>query len=137
MRIELFGPEKAFLPLTLDQALQDDEAALNMGFMRVVPAKDPAGRGILFADPSRQDKSLYTRESMTRAMWYVIHALLEDEQVQKPGIVFIAYPRNAALHQADRAQMRLNIDSIKGCFLRESLSFTFVIHRRILRFYSR
>jgi len=114
-RIELFGLNKAFRPLKLDGALQGDETALGMGFTRLVPAQDEHGRSILLADPSKQDASLYERESMLRAMWYVLHASLENEDAQKRGIVMIIVPKNARFKQFDRHLSKMLMESIKGC----------------------
>ena len=84
----MFGQDKAFLPMTLDGALKDDHISLGVGFARlVVPAKDPAGRSIIFADPSKLDSTKYDRESMVRATWYVMHAALESVDAQKMGVV--------------------------------------------------
>jgi CRAL/TRIO domain len=139
----LFGDIKAFLPLTQTGANQDDAAALGRGFIRIVPgARDPTGRPILFVDPSRQDKTQYTRESMTRALWYVMHATLQkapggsgstssssssssdDSQEehsdlqhvlgQQKGIVVIAYPHKAKASQVDRKQIQMNVESFRG-----------------------
>lgn len=78
-RLELFGPEKAFLPLTLDGVLSDDEVALGVGFVRILPITvDPGGRKSIMAEPGRQDLSKYTRESMVRAVWYIMHTILES-----------------------------------------------------------
>jgi hypothetical protein len=114
-RIAIFGPEKAFLSMKLTEALKDDEAALCMGFMRLMPARDASGRSILFIDPSRLDKSKYSRESMVRATWYVIHAALENVQAQKKGIVFLAYPKNAKFGEFDRTLTKMKMESIRGC----------------------
>lgn len=101
--------------MTLDKALADDEVALKFAFARiVVGATDPSGRTIMFADPSRQDKTKYTRPSMTRAVWYVIHAALENKTTQQKGLVMIAYPRKAKMSQIDRPQMKMNLESIQG-----------------------
>ena len=86
-----------------------------MGFMRVVPARDPSGRSILHVDPSLQDGSKYERESMCRSLWYMLHAVLEDEETQKKGVIFTVYPHRAKLSQFDRALARMNMESIKGC----------------------
>jgi hypothetical protein len=133
----LFGDSKAFLPLTQTGANQDDAAALGRGFIRVVPgARDPTGRPILFVDPSRQDRTQYTRESMTRALWYVMHAALQkapggtsstsssddsdaddlDLHVlsQQKGIVVIAFPQKAKASQVDRKQIQMNVESFRG-----------------------
>lgn len=52
-RVELFGDELAFEPLTLDGALRNDTKALETGFAQVTTLKDDAERGILFLTPSR------------------------------------------------------------------------------------
>lgn len=114
-RIELFGPEKAFLPMTQDGALKDDEVALSLGFARLMPSKDPSGRSIVFVDPSKLDSSKYERESMCRALWYILHASLENAQAQQYGNIMLGYPRNAKLTQVDRTLMKMNMECIRGC----------------------
>jgi hypothetical protein len=114
-RLQMFGPDRAFLPLTQDEALKNDAVALGMGYFQLNLPKDPSGHGIIFVDPSRQDKSKYERESMVRSMWYVMHAALEDEETQKKGLVVIAYPKKVKLSQVDRALTKMNMDSLKGC----------------------
>ena len=115
-RLDLFGPEKAFLPLTLDGALKDDLPSLKIGFIRVTCTSDDSNRGLLFVDPSRLPESgTYDRKSMARSTWYYLHALLEDENVQKKGAVIIGYPRKAKFSQFDRKFAKMNMESIKGC----------------------
>jgi hypothetical protein len=113
--VEIFGPDKAFLPLTLSKALKDDNVALSTGFFSLTGTKDASGRSIIFIDPSKQDKTKYARESMCRAVWYICHAALEDEMTQKRGIVNIAYAHHAKLSQIDRPLTKMNIESVKGC----------------------
>lgn len=114
-RLEIFGPDRAFLPLTQAQALKDDDVALGFGFVKLVPAKDPSGRSITYFDVSKQDKTKYERKSMTRAMWYVFHAALEDIETQKKGIIILVIPRDSKLSQFDRKLGQLNADSLRGC----------------------
>jgi hypothetical protein len=77
-RVEIFGAERAFLPLTLQTTSgaldEDDKAALRHGFVRLVPAKDPVGRAILFADPSRQEANKNDRLRTVRPGHVVCHA---------------------------------------------------------------
>lgn len=116
MRLEIFGSERAFLPLTLSHALKDDTSSLHLGFIRNTLHKDDAGRAILFIDPSRiPHDQAYDRHSMARALWYNIHAAIEEEDVQRKGIVIIAHPEHAARSQMDRKLMKINVTSIKGC----------------------
>jgi hypothetical protein len=120
-RVEIFGPTKAFQPLTLKDALCDDDVALGLGAFQLVPNRhDPMGRGILFIDPSKQqqqhnDKRTYTAESMARAVWYFINASLEqDETVQQHGMIFLAWPHHAKFAQYDRGLTKLVFGSIQG-----------------------
>lgn len=101
--------------MTLDGALRDDHDALRLGFARLIPAKDPVGRSIVFVDPSRLDASQYERESMCRAVWYVLHASLENPRAQMFGNVMLGYPKNVQVTQVDRELMKLNMESIRGC----------------------
>lgn len=114
-RLEIFGPDRAFLPLTLEGALKDEDKALKAGFVRLIAGvKEPGGRSILYADPSRY-ASKHERLTTVRALWYVMHAALEDEETQKKGFVIIADPRNAKISQTDTKMDKLNIESIRGC----------------------
>jgi CRAL/TRIO domain len=116
-RVEIFGAERAFLPLSLQSGAldKDDIAALRHGFVRLVPTKDPAGRAILFADPSRQEANKNNRLRTVRAMWYVMHVALEDVETQKVGVVLISDPRRAKFSQTDSKLDQLMISSIRGC----------------------
>jgi hypothetical protein len=114
-RVEMFGPKKAFLPLTLSQALKDDAVALSYGFISLTGTKDASGRAIVFLEPAKQDKTKYPRESMCRALWYVAHAALEDEMTQRRGIVILVYPYRAKISQMDRKLIKMHVDSIKSC----------------------
>jgi len=86
-RIEVFGPEKAFLPLTIEGALKDDDVALSIGHQQLTGHKDKDGRRIAFFDFTVEDSSKYERSSLLRAFWYFIHVTLEDTETQKRGAV--------------------------------------------------
>lgn len=101
-RITLFGEDKAFLPLTLSGALRDDEVGLSMGFIILSPERDISGRAIVIVDQSKLERKNYTRNMMLRVVWYVIHAAVEDEEIQRKGIVMLCTPRNAQFDQFDR-----------------------------------
>lgn len=96
-------------------ALCDDLETLKIGFFHVTGTSDSLGRPILFGDPSKLDKTKYTRDSMARCLWYVLHALVETEEAQKYGVIVIIYPRHAHISQLDRQLMKINAESIKSC----------------------
>lgn len=113
-RVEIFG-DKAYLPLTQSGALKDEDEYLQRGFVRLLPnVKDSQGRAIIYVDPSRQGEKK-ERIRTVRALWYVMHAALEEESVQKYGFIMIADPREAKMSQTDTKLDKLNIQSVKGC----------------------
>ena len=125
--MEIFGPEKAFQPITQSEACSDDKVAFDHGIARLmvkrdngkfVLVKDPSGRGIAFGDPSRQDFSKYSTLSMARTVWYMLHAVMEDEETQKKGFIMIMYPHNAKMKQFNRELAKHITSSIKGCLPR-------------------
>lgn len=85
-RIDVFGEEKAFLPMTLDGALKDDEAAVELGYLQVAKETDPDGRAILLFDFNKEANDI-SSESLLRVVWYQVHVALARESVQKQGIV--------------------------------------------------
>ena len=114
-RVEIFGPEKAFQPLTLDKALSEDHVALEIGMMRVVDGvTDAKGRAIVYIDPSVQDRTKYTVLSLCRALWYTLHAALELESAQKHGVVMLLNPSDSRLSQFDRRLPKVMVPSIQG-----------------------
>lgn len=114
-RLQVFGPEKAFLPLTLDGALKDDEVALSVGFMTLNKRKHESGRNIIFADPAKQQFDKYSTDSMIRAIWYIFHTALEDEETQKQGVVFLCDLSKAAVNLLDHELCRVVALSVTGC----------------------
>mmetsp|Transcript_13625 Transcript_13625/g.39000 ORF Transcript_13625/g.39000 Transcript_13625/m.39000 type:complete len:243 (+) Transcript_13625:111-839(+) len=117
-RFNLFGPDKAFLPMTLRGAMRDDAAALEVGFVRSFSfcstGSTKCDRQIMYLDPSRLDASQYTRESMLRTFWYTIHAMLENDETQRRGIIIISNPRYAKYWQFDFRQFEITTASLKG-----------------------
>jgi len=116
-RFELFGPQKACLPLTLNGAMVDDMNALESGTVRCIQLCDEkeARRSIIYLDASNVDYTQCTRESMARAFWYAVHALLEDEESQKRGIVVVSYPNHANYYQHDIKLDRFLSRHVRTC----------------------
>lgn len=89
-RVQLFGPDKAFLPMTLSGAMKDE--VLHMSSHRIwemVPVPDTAGRTILYQTPCRRDYSQYSYEQEMRAMWYLFESVIEDANSRKNGVVML------------------------------------------------
>uniref|UniRef100_A0A7S4MWC3 CRAL-TRIO domain-containing protein n=1 Tax=Odontella aurita TaxID=265563 RepID=A0A7S4MWC3_9STRA len=86
---KLFGPHKCFLPMTLSGAVSDDMVALSDGFVELLPIRDAHGRAVFYFRACRLDLMKYSRESMLRAFWYLIHVAIEDPDTRRRGIVYI------------------------------------------------
>ena len=113
MRTILFG-SKAFLPMRLDGALQDDiETMKNIPEAYFVTGKDDHGRIVLFANKNRLDFSRHDRMSVNRYAWYHFHIHLEDIEVQRRGMVAVGLFRINSPKQFDRIQAKLFISSIR------------------------
>ncbi len=110
----MFGSHAYDLNLTLANALKDDKVALRTGFIKVVPIKDKKGRAVAFVTPRNLDSTKYTRESMVRVTWYMIHAMLEDESAQQKGVVFIIDLSGSKMKHFDIPLVKQCSESIKG-----------------------
>lgn len=66
-KLKIFGPERTFRKLSLQDMTQDEhEIALCQGGMQVMPGTDSSGRGLLFYDRTRFDPRRSHRVSMVR-----------------------------------------------------------------------
>ncbi len=127
-RIELFGPH-AFSDLTLEQT-QDDGVALRSKFIQILPSTDKKGRAIAFIQPRSlsslskdcgkddDSKNTFTRESMVRVIWFMIHAVLEDNgggiAAQQKGLVFIIDLSGTKVKHFDIPFVKQCAESIRG-----------------------
>jgi len=114
-RVEVYGNEKAFRKLTVSDSLSEDNGTLSTGYICLVEgASDEKGRSILLADPSTQDRSKYSRESMRRVFWYTMHCALESENAQRHGVVILVHPEHAKFGQFDRKLQKTLIGSLQA-----------------------
>lgn len=113
-RIELFGPDAFNEKLTLKDALKDDKAALQTEYIQILPSKDKKGRAISLLQPRKLDSSKYTRESMVRVTWYMVHAMLEDVSAQQKGIIFIIDLSGTKVKQFDIPLVRQCGEAVRG-----------------------
>mmetsp|Transcript_17026 Transcript_17026/g.23964 ORF Transcript_17026/g.23964 Transcript_17026/m.23964 type:complete len:385 (-) Transcript_17026:102-1256(-) len=91
-KVQLFGADKAFRPLRMpiDFAPKDETSATQGGF-RLLPARDEAGRAVIFSFRRYYDNRHENIESMLRLFWCISHAALEDPEdgdtIQQVGFV--------------------------------------------------
>jgi hypothetical protein len=113
-RIEIFGASAFEKELTIKGALKHDQVALKRGFIKMMPIKDKKGRAVALVQPRNLDSSKYTRESMVKVTWYMIHAMLEEESAQQKGIVLIIDLSGSKMTQFDIPLVKQCGDSVRG-----------------------
>jgi CRAL/TRIO domain len=121
-RIEIFGPDRAYQPLTSsidvvgNSQPNNDEGeweVANAGVINIINRSND--RTYLFLNPSRFDMTKYTRIGFVRTFWCIVHkVLMECHDVQKRGLICLSYPANAKLSQFDRHLMKMILDSLQG-----------------------
>ncbi|KAL3910050.1 MAG: hypothetical protein SGARI_002308 [Bacillariaceae sp.] len=89
LKKHLFGQEKLGKTITLGDLSKDDRASLDSGFFSVLPVRDRAGRAILHS--MHRHKVYSVVENLTRALYYVMMAALEDDETQRKGITVVLY----------------------------------------------
>ena len=82
-RVEVFG-EKAFSSLL--SLANDDSEATECKYTQVAERCDEAGRAILLLDYHKEGGD-FSDSALLRSCWYTIHSALQEESVQKKGIV--------------------------------------------------
>ena len=85
----LFGKEKLVKRITLDDFDDDDMAALMAGAVQLLPECDSAGRGVIII--ARHHSRCKTWKNQLRVHWYFIQAALEDETMQRNGLIYVVY----------------------------------------------
>lgn len=98
-KFKLFGCDKCFRPISMGGPLSDDMFPLSDGFLNVLQ-KDIHGRSLIFIDPSRYHKT-YPRESVLRALWYLMIVINQDTLDRRRGFVLVLYPKKASYKQFD------------------------------------
>jgi hypothetical protein len=85
LRIHLFQ-ERAFLPLTFENAFPEDLEALRCGVVKPLPGHER----VLVLDTSCLNGKSFDVESLARYQWYVFtKALTESETMQRFGGIFV------------------------------------------------
>lgn len=113
-RLELFGPNRAFLPMTLDGAMADDIDcfAILLDGNYMLP-KDNHGRAVYFSDKSRSTNERLTKDEQLRILWYYVHSAIENESVQRAGFILMANMNMTKLSHFNRGIVRRQFDQVR------------------------
>ncbi|CAB9502817.1 Transfer protein [Seminavis robusta] len=99
-RLEVFGPDKFLMPMTLAGAFQEDHNAIEDCVQCILPYPDSFGRPIVFADPTRRRPDRYSSQSGLRALWYGMEVLSRDHD--SATFVVLCWVKHATIWDFDR-----------------------------------
>jgi len=89
-RLEAFGEDLAFKPMTLAGAMEEELGSMiSFCVQRISPCKDTAGRAVAYMTPRRRIRSLYPTHRQKRASWYLLECLSQDPEARQNGAVMI------------------------------------------------
>ncbi|CAJ1944447.1 unnamed protein product [Cylindrotheca closterium] len=106
LKTELFGKDKVARDISQDDLDKKDLECLLCGYQQVLPVRDRAGRGVfLFLPYLKTDLDI---KHKLRSLFYSMMVHLEDEEIQKKGVVSIVYLVGSQIdRQAAWAEPRL------------------------------
>jgi hypothetical protein len=88
VRKMVFGPERAFLPMTQAGAMLEDIEYLQKGLYLIL-ADDKFGRSVVYWDRIRSTNDVIPRDSLSRCNFYVLQAAYERASTQRKGFIMI------------------------------------------------
>jgi len=104
-RVKLFE-EKAYLPMTLHGALQNDLDTLSTGFFQILP-RDCHGRAVVYHEKRLANPKIHHRHSLLRVVFYIYHVMSSSEESQKKGFVLISNAGASRLRDVDRLYTKM------------------------------
>mmetsp|Transcript_8081 Transcript_8081/g.11582 ORF Transcript_8081/g.11582 Transcript_8081/m.11582 type:complete len:316 (+) Transcript_8081:36-983(+) len=100
-RVQLFGDEKSFLPMTIRGALRDDYDSLSTGFCQILP-QDDRGRTVIYHEKKRANTTVHHRDSLCRVVFYMHHVASMDSRAQQKGFIGLNNLRGTLMKDLDR-----------------------------------
>jgi hypothetical protein len=116
-RYEILGADNAFRPLTLkNPAFQGEGMDAWFKTAQVQLIRRTGHRDFLYIDAAKADPTLYSRECALKGILYVLHALLEDEDVQRKGLIAISNSDGVSQRNRDTLLTKALIELSQGAF---------------------
>lgn len=75
LRVEVFGPDRVHLPMTLKGAVAGETDVLSLGLAFVLSKPDRHGRPVFFLDRTRYTARVCSRESFARILFYILSSV--------------------------------------------------------------
>jgi hypothetical protein len=88
VRKMVFGPDRAFLPMTQAGAMLEDMEYLRKGLYMILP-DDKFGRTVVYWNRIRSTSDVIPRDSLSRCSFYLLQAACERKSTQRKGLIII------------------------------------------------
>ena len=89
-RLDVFGSDRCFLPMTAEGAMRGQiEPMIRQGIDAVLPVTDVTGRAIILVDGSKRNFDVYSFSQELQAMFYLVQSLADNDEMRKRGLVFL------------------------------------------------
>lgn len=109
-RLNVFGPERAFLPIVVDDSMEESMRCYRILFDgNYLLPHDNNGRAVYFMNKSSSNIERMRKGESLQILWYNVHAALEVESVQKAGFVLLVNMKITLPNQFNRALLRSEI----------------------------
>ena len=87
-RLELFGEDRCYLPMTLTGAMHDEMLAIAGGIgYQLLPTTDASGRGIIHSCSKNRDLSKFSMKQEFKALFYYLHCMMENDDTRRKGFI--------------------------------------------------
>jgi hypothetical protein len=106
LRKEFFGPELAFLPMTMEGAMRNDQDLFDLGFISILPS-DESGRAVMYWNRVACTSDVAPRYAFLRVLFYNGQVALEMQDAPTNGFVLLYNARGFDLYRHfDRILMK-------------------------------
>ena len=87
-RLELFGEDRCYLPMTLTGAMHDEMLAIAGGIgYQLLPTTDASGRGIIHSCSKNRNLSKFSIKQEFKALFYYLHCMMENDDTRRKGFI--------------------------------------------------
>ena len=108
-RLDSFGEDRCFDPMTLMGAMRDEITNMaKSGFAQLLPNTDAAGRAIIYFRMDRRDYSLYSVKHEVMWLTYLLETVTLNQSLQSRGFVLLIDNSNVTgKHRTRQSQQYL------------------------------
>ena len=120
-RLDAFGEDRCFQPLTLAGAMIDEVVPMmNHRIFNVLPVTDTAGRAIVFVDITKRDYAIYNEKQEIRVYLYILETIVQDRRLCRRGITFLSTGKHSEKKHFSRrfAQLRREAENCSPIHVR-------------------